>query len=277
MIHHERRARKNLAFWPEWGGATANRSCDPEALRRKFCFCFHEVRLAPSFHIVSRTDHELVVIKPAGMACELTTDPLDHSLIAAIKRELPGTNPRLPHRLDRITRGIVVVALSREAAAFHGEHLKNREWRKFYLARTRDRISGRFADLIGTHKAFMKTVGRTEKIVRAGGQPSFLEVIAAEKAPGHSGQLHVLVRLMTGRRHQVRVMLANLGLPLVADPLYGERLGKLEKDSFYLEHILLDYPSYFDGERRTVYVEDWSEREEISPAMIERILLLKNP
>ena len=61
--------------------------------------------------------HELAVVKPAGMATELTSDPKGVSLIARVRAG--GVTAKLPHRLDRVTRGIVVVALTDEAIRFH--------------------------------------------------------------------------------------------------------------------------------------------------------------
>jgi 23S rRNA-/tRNA-specific pseudouridylate synthase len=70
--------------------------------------------------------------------------------------------------------------------------------------------------------------------VRSGGKPSFLTVVGAWPAPHASDHSQVLVNLHTGRFHQVRVMLAGLGAPLVGDVTYGGPEG-----AFYLEHVLL--------------------------------------
>lgn len=176
--------------------------------------------------IVHESPDELVVVKPAGMASELTDDPQGRSLLAGLRARF-GSEIRLCHRLDRPTLGFVVAARSREMAAWHAERLQRREWRKYYLARVARPDPG----LVGTHRLYLRERAHRVEVVRAGGQPAWLEVLAVEGP-------HILVQLLTGRRHQVRVMLAALGSPLVGDPLYGGVPG-----DFYLEHVLLRLPT----------------------------------
>jgi 23S rRNA-/tRNA-specific pseudouridylate synthase len=76
------------------------------------------------------------------------------------------------------------------------------------------------------------------EVVRSGGDPSFLEVLAVEAAPGRPGELHAAIRLETGRFHQIRVMLAALGAPLTSDRTYGDRTP----GEPMLEHALLSLP-----------------------------------
>ena len=46
-------------------------------------------------------------------------------------------------------------------------------------------------------------------------------IVAAAPVPGRADRWHLLIRLLTGRFHQIRIMCAALGLPLAGDPLYG--------------------------------------------------------
>jgi 23S rRNA-/tRNA-specific pseudouridylate synthase len=71
--------------------------------------------------------------------------------------------------------------------------------------------------------------------VRSGGKPSFLTIVHASQAPQAPSRSHVLVRLHTGRFHQIRAMLAHLGAPLAGDALYGGS----SNGPFYLEHVML--------------------------------------
>lgn len=220
------------------------------------------------FPIISQDEQTLVVCKPAGMATELTNDPRGVAMVSRIRRAAaPGVQVRLVHRLDRVTRGIIIVALTREAAAFYGEQIREGVWEKYYLARIPTPRPERFphhADLIGKHKAHIKEEGTHATIVRAGGKPSFLELLAIEPAPGRAGECHALIRLLTGRLHQIRVMLAALGLPLTGDELYG---GDPAAGPMYLEHIALWYVDAHTREIRLAHVRDDPERERISPKL----------
>lgn len=220
------------------------------------------------FPILAQDESTLVVCKPAGMATELTNDPRGVAMVSRIRRAAePGVQVRLVHRLDRVTRGVMIVALTKEAAAFYGEQIREGVWEKYYLARIPRPRPEKFphhADLIGKHKAHIKEEGTHAAIVRAGGKPSFLEIVAIEPAPGHAGQCHALIRLLTGRLHQIRVMLAALGLPLIGDDLYG---GEPGDGPMYLEHIALWYVDCATREIRLAHIADDPEREPLSPKL----------
>ena len=179
------------------------------------------------------TPHELVVAKPAGLASELPRDAAADSLITRLKSE-GFDNLRLVHRLDAPASGLMVVARTEQAAAHYSAEIAARRWHKFYVAAVG--ISGdRAKHLVGDHKAYLSTSGRKATVVRSGGKPSFLTIVHAASAPATSGCSHVLVQLHTGRFHQIRVMLAELGAPLIGDTVYGGATNR----ALYLEHVLL--------------------------------------
>ena len=169
----------------------------------------------------------------------------------------------------------MLITLTQEAIAFHNEEIRARRWDKIYLARVHRPSSGDIGVLIGRHKAYLKTVRHRAKIVRSGGKPSFLDILAIHPAPGHPGQYHVLVKLLTGRFHQVRAMSAGLGIPLVGDRFYaGEGSGRHEQASwsdFYLEHILLKYVDFESRLPRVAHMRLDPDRESLAPAMTAAI------
>lgn len=211
--------------------------------------------------ILARSADDLVVVKPAGMASQLTSDPRGVSLVARVRAMLPGSNPRLPHRLDRVTRGILVVALSDAAIAFQGASIRDGKWEKLYLARIPLREG-----LVGRHRAHLRQVGMRSTVVRSGGDPATLEIVATAPAPGRPGEAHALVRLGTGRFHQIRVMLAHLGAPLVGDRLYGGARGP-----FYLEHARLRYPDFTTRKETTAFLAEDPDREPVDAALLRRL------
>jgi 23S rRNA pseudouridine1911/1915/1917 synthase len=211
--------------------------------------------------------HEIVVVKPEGMAVELTRDPRGESLIARVRAAAgPGANPRLPHRLDRVTRGFVVVALTDSAAAWHGGALERGEWTKVYLARVRPQRGIDPTTLVGEHKVYLRQRDMRAEVVRAGGKPSRLVVEGAWPAPGRDDQWHMVVRLLTGRFHQVRVMLAHLGAPLVGDALYGGDPGRM-----CLEHAGLRFVPTEAEHAATVFDARDPEREPVDPGALGAI------
>jgi len=217
--------------------------------------------------ILFETIHELVVIKPAGMATELTSDPKGVSLLSRVRAAVPSdVAPKLPHRLDRVTRGIVVVALSNDAIRFHNEQLRAGAWEKTYLARlsfARLEDPGR---LIGMHKVHLRVRDGRADVVRSGGKRAITEVLAVAPAPDRSDEAHALLRLQTGRYHQIRATMAHLGAPLVGDWLYGSA-SKRGDGRFYLEHIVLRFKPYGALRVRVVHLREDPHREAIAPAL----------
>lgn len=183
--------------------------------------------------VLDDTPDELVVLKPAGLACELPFDEEADTLVSRLAAE-GYQDLRLVHRLDAPASGLMLIARSAQAAAFFAAEIEARRWHKWYVARVAlpDRKAGR---LLGAHKAYLKTEGRVARVVRSGGKPSFLDVVRVTPVPGHQGEGDVLIRLHTGRFHQIRAMLAHLGAPLVGDARYGGP----EHRPMYLEHVVL--------------------------------------
>lgn len=185
------------------------------------------------------TPHEIVVCKPSGLPSELPRDPRADSLVTRLQAE--GFHDlRLVHRLDSPACGLMIVARSSEAAAYYSREIAERRWHKWYVADVTGPVEHTQA-LIGEHKAYLAIDGRRARIVRSGGKPSFLTITHAARAGANRS--HVLIRLHTGRFHQIRVMLAHLGAPLSGDTLYGgaslSSVTQAPEGTLYLEHVLL--------------------------------------
>ena len=117
--------------------------------------------------------------------------------------------------------------------------------------------------LIGPHKAYLRTEGRVATVVRAGGKPSFLDVVAAAPAPEDASTSHVLIRLHTGRYHQIRAMLAHAGAPLAGDATYGgQGVWPL-----YLEHVVLGSHVDTTGEWTVWQAPPHEDREQWAPEL----------
>ncbi len=207
-----------------------------------------------------RGRREVALWKPPGLSCELPGAARARSWIAAIEAAF-GHEVRLCHRLDRIARGLVLVALDREAAAWHAERFRARQVLKGYLVRVRG-IG--LESLVGEHRAYLRRVGRTARVVRSGGDPASLAVLAVADAVDRPGESHLLIRLESGRFHQIRAMLAHLGHPLAGDVDYG---GSAKEGPPYLESAVLGFDPADGGSRITLDGERSSPREAIAPAV----------
>lgn len=211
-----------------------------------------------------RCETEVVVVKPAGISSEGAAD----AALERVRRSERWPLARLPHRLDRVTRGFLLVARDAASAARHAEAIRARSWVKVYLAR----LSGRDPTaLVGKHKAFLKRDRMRATVVRSGGDPAFLDILAVAQAPEREGQWHAVIRLHTGRYHQIRIMCSHLGCPLAGDVEYGAARS-VEDPSPMLEHAVFSFPSAAEGSGRvTLWNPNDPNREPIAQSVVDAL------
>ncbi|MBV8074244.1 MAG: RluA family pseudouridine synthase [Candidatus Eremiobacteraeota bacterium] len=171
--------------------------------------------------IVHEDDDIIVVNKPAGMVTHPAHGAVDGTLVNALLAHLPGlpgerTRAGLVHRLDRDTSGLLAIAKTPEALATLGRAMKARYIEREYLAL----VTGIPADREGTIEGPLgrDPANRLKYAIRAEGKPAVTHFRVRERLRNAA---ELLLRLETGRTHQIRVHLAAIGHPLVNDPLYG--------------------------------------------------------
>ncbi len=218
-----------------------------------------------AIHILEVTPHEIVALKPAGLASELPRDPAADSLVRRLEAQ-GFAGLRLVHRLDAATCGLMLVARSAEAAAHYSQEIAERRWHKWYVAQVAF-PSLKAEQLVGAHKSYLKVEGTSARVVRAGGKPSFLEVTLATPVHGVPEESHLLIQLHTGRFHQIRVMLADRGAPLSGDIRYGGPSGR----TIYLEHAILAVRQFKSLELRVWLAPCHPDRVQWAPDLSDAV------
>lgn len=172
--------------------------------------------------ILYEDDDLYVFNKPHGLAVQGgsgTTRHLD-GLLKSLPNKL-GEPPRLVHRLDRDTSGCLVVAKTAAAATHFGKVFMSRSARKIYWAL----VAGNPTPRQGEISCFI-----AKRVTEDGEQM----VVVKNGAPGavHSSTYYsttetasrrfawVTLKPVTGRTHQLRVHMAQLGTPIIDDPRY---------------------------------------------------------
>ncbi|MEA1938433.1 MAG: RluA family pseudouridine synthase [Pseudomonadota bacterium] len=171
--------------------------------------------------ILYRDADLLIIDKPYGLAVQGgsgTTRHLD-AVLDAFKTKKGGERPRLVHRLDRDTSGVLVLAASAFAARELGGLFKGRDVEKLYLAVT----VGVPDPSAGTIKLPLTKGGPkgSEKMRPdpENGQPAITDFDVLEKAAASAGFVALVPR--TGRTHQLRAHMAAVGSPILGDGKYG--------------------------------------------------------
>ncbi|MFT6106467.1 MAG: 23S rRNA pseudouridine955/2504/2580 synthase [Rickettsiales bacterium] len=171
--------------------------------------------------IIFQDDNLLAIDKPAGIAVQ-AGNPNDFSIDAALpylKLEKEET-PRLVHRLDRDTSGILLLARNRKTATILSEGFKNKTIKKTYLAL----IKGFPKQNEGTISMPLleKSFGDYKKVFKSDlGKEAVTHYKVLRKSEDCS---LVELKPVTGRMHQLRVHCKEIGHSIVGDGKYGKRV-----------------------------------------------------
>jgi 23S rRNA pseudouridine955/2504/2580 synthase len=170
----------------------------------------------------SRILHEdealLVLNKPAGLAVQGGTGTMRHldGMLAGLAAG--DERPRLVHRLDRDTSGLLVVAKTAAAAASLTEAFRRHRVEKLYWALVLGRPA--VADGVVDRPLAKRAGARGERIQSvADGQPARTRYRTVARAGKIASWL--ALQPLTGRTHQLRVHCALLGTPILGDRKYG--------------------------------------------------------
>ncbi|WP_411677521.1 RluA family pseudouridine synthase [Caproicibacter sp.] len=224
--------------------------------------------------IAYEDDDLLVVNKPKGMVVHPAPGHPDRTLVNALLAHcgasLSGINgvlrPGILHRIDKDTSGLLIVAKNDFAHQKLAVQIKDHSFTRIYEAVVHGNLkedSGTVDAPIGRHPVDRKKMAVTKQNSR--NAVTHYQVIAR-----YRGFTHVMLKLETGRTHQIRVHMAYLGHPVAGDPVYGPKKPAPGLDGQCLHARLIGFVHPRDGR----YLEFSSELPAYFTDFLNRLTLL---
>jgi len=181
--------------------------------------------------VVYEDNHVIVVVKPQNLPTQ-EDESKDKDLLTIVKEYIKEKENKpgnvyvgMVHRLDRPTGGVMVFAKTSKAASRLTEQIQNGDLKKRYLAVINGKPREKRAKLVN----FLKKNARTNTVdivpeLTTGAKRAELDYeIIEEKEKVSLAD----IKLYTGRSHQIRVQMKNIGCPVYGDVRYGgDKLAK---------------------------------------------------
>jgi 23S rRNA pseudouridine955/2504/2580 synthase len=201
--------------------------------------------------ILCEDDDVFVFNKPAGLAVQGGSGLTRHvdAMLEAF-RDRKDQKPRLVHRLDRDTSGVLVVARTRLAAQKLAEAFRHRSTKKIYWALVKG-VPKPHQGRISTWLAKQDTPEGDRMRVARHGTDDASHAVTHYSVVDQAGQklAWLSMRPVTGRTHQLRAHAAHIGHPIVGDPKYFDAEdwqlpgGMQDKLHLHARRIVIPHPS----------------------------------
>ena len=194
--------------------------------------------------IVYEDDDILVVNKQKGMVVHPGNGNLDGTLVNAVLNHCKGNlsgiggeiRPGIVHRLDKDTSGLIVIAKNDKSHINLSKQIQDRKVKKIYTALVRGIIPEDTATIdmpIGR-----SNTDRKKMAVRKDGKEAITHIKVIKRYEKYT---LIRVKIDTGRTHQIRVHMAEIGYPVVGDEVYSNGKNEFNVHGQMLHSTSLDF------------------------------------
>ena len=197
--------------------------------------------------VMYEDDKVIVFDKPSGLAVQGgggVGRSLDGLLAAFAKSN--GKRPRLVHRLDLGTSGVIITARTQPAAAFLSEEFAARRTEKTYLAIVRGVLPNADEGTLDAPLVKVEEGGRPRMIAAKPGRKGAQAATTHWRVLARNADAALVeARPETGRMHQIRAHLSIAGMPILGDWLYGTGAEGAPRLMLHAARLTVRHP---DGE-----------------------------
>ena len=188
--------------------------------------------------VLYRDDHLIAINKPQGLAVQGGTGQKNSvdDLLDALQFDLPY-RPKLVHRLDLDTSGVLLLARTTRAATALMNAFSGKELQKTYLALVYGQplppqgvIDQPLAKAVRGHDSYERVAIDGDDGKRAITEYQVIDMLARKFSV-------VELKPLTGRTHQLRVHMTSIGCPIVGDQKYGGAIGEKMMDVADILHL----------------------------------------
>ena len=236
-----------------------------------------EFSLSPmNLDIVYEDKHILVINKAAGVLMHPTSTVRDHTLANGVLYYYQETHQHYDfhpvHRLDKDTSGIVIIA--KTSVVQHAFDKKHTHFHKSYDAIVEGKLPS--VALTINWPIGRKSGSIIERCCTQEGKPARTDITVVASHiihrahtsaintnnQGNQSFTHVRCLLHTGRTHQIRVHLSQLGYPLAGDDLYGGHLNYIGRQALHASRVSFYHPM----------TDEWLELQAPIPSDMKALL-----
>ena len=179
----------------------------------------------------------IIINKPEGISVHKDQEEL--GLTELVAKQLNVPQVWLVHRLDKVTSGLLILALNAESAAEFLRLFSEYKIHKTYLALSSQKPKKKQGLIIGDMK---KARDGAWKLCQTKENPAITRFESVSCEPNL--RLFIL-KPQTGKTHQLRVAMKSLGSPILGDGLYGKNIEKIDRTYLHAAQLEFDYLNDF--------------------------------
>ena len=183
--------------------------------------------------IIYQTDDFIIIYKPCGISVH--KDQSEISLTTLLAEQFGVPQAWLVHRLDKVTSGLLILALNAESAAEFFRLFSEHHIQKTYLALSNQKPKKKQGLIVGD---MQKARNGAWKLCQSKENPAITRFESVSCEPNL--RLFIL-KPQTGKTHQLRVAMKSLGSPILGDTLYGKNTENIDRTYLHAARLQFEF------------------------------------